>query len=257
MSDNKQTIKYGSVISTIGLDDQEISVIKTVCDSEIRLNEKFILKDMESGDYVDMVFINGDSNKAIETWELIAQTYSETLPIMLCTEINERNDFYTLQKPLKFKALIQALDTLTSTPVSSEAVENEIDLDSARILVVDDSFPARQFMKFKLEEIIPQSLNIKVEFADSGETALELIRNSSFDLVFLDVTMPGKDGYEVCTLIKQFSLVQVAMLTGLNEAVDKIKGDVAGCDYYLTKPPRDKELLNIIKSTFDWRSLKN
>ena len=257
MPDKEQTIKKGSIISTIGLDEQEIAVIKTVCDSEIRLNEKFILKDLESEGFVDMVFINGDSHNAIDTWELIAKTHSETLPIMLCTETNKRNDFFTLQKPLKFKILIQTLDSLTSTPVSNETEDNDINLDSARILVVDDSFPARQFMKFKLEEIIPQSLNIKVEFADSGETALELIKQSTFDLVFLDVTMPGKDGYEVCILIKQISLVQVAMLTGLNDAVDKIKGDVAGCDYYLTKPPQDEELLNVIKSTFDWRSLKN
>ena len=254
MSDNKQTIKNESVISYLGLDDQEISLIKTVCDSGIRLNENFILKNLESEANIDMVFINGDSSNAIDTWELIEKSHTNTLPIMLCTETNKRNDFHTLQKPLKFKTLIQTLDSLTSTPISNETEENDINLDSARILVVDDSFPARQFMKFKLEEIIPLSLNIKVEFADSGETALELIRNSPFDLVFLDVTMPGKDGYEVCTLIKKISLVQVAMVTGLNEAVDKIKGDVAGCDYYLTKPPQDEELLNVIKSTFDWRS---
>jgi len=251
--DNKQTMKEESVISYIGLNDQEIAIIKTVCDCEIRQNEKFTLKDLGSETNIDMVFINGDSNNAIDTWELIAHSHSDALPIMLCTDSNTRNDFYTLQKPLKFKVLMNALDSITSTPVSDETEESDVNVDYARILVVDDSFPARQFMKFKLEEIIPPLLNIKVEFADSGETALKLIKNSTFDLVFLDVTMPGKDGYEVCTLIKKTSLVQVALLTGLNEAVDKIKGDIAGCDYYVTKPPQDKEIIKVIKSTFDWR----
>lgn len=254
MLDNKQTIKNQSVISYIGLDKQEIATIQTLCNSEIRLNENFILSELDSEQIVDMIFINGDDQQAVDKWKIIASAHSKALPIMLCSEDKAFSEFHTVKKPLMFKNLMQTLDSLTSTPLDDS--EENLDLKTARILVVDDSFPARQFMKFKLEELIPESLNIKVDFADSGEKALRAIRSTPFDLVFLDVTMPGRDGYEVCAMIKQSSLVQVAMLTGLKETVDKIKGDNAGCDYYLTKPPKDEELAKVIKSTFDWRNSK-
>lgn len=254
MLDNKQTTKNQSIISYIGLDDQEIAIIQSLCNSEIRLNENFILGELDAEQNVDMIFINGDDQQAVNKWKMISSAHSEAVPVMLCSGGNSFSDFYTVQKPLMFKSLMQTLDSLTSTPLDD--IDDNIDVKSAHILVVDDSFPARQFMKFKLEELIPASLNIKVDFADSGEKALRAIKSAPFDLVFLDVTMPGRDGYEICTLIKQSSLVQVAMLTGLKETVNKIKGDSAGCDYYLTKPPKDEELMNVITSTFDWRNSK-
>ncbi len=251
MLDNKQTLKNQSVISHIGLSDEELAIIKSLCNSEIRLNESFSFAEFESVSNIDMVFINADDKQALKKWEMISPTHSGTLPIMLCSNQSDFQDLHTVKKPLMFKTLMQTLDSLTSTQI--DETSDDVDIDSAHILVVDDSFPARQFMKFKLEELIPESLNIKVDFADSGENALKAIRKATYDLVFLDVTMPGRNGYEVCQMIKEISLVQVAMLTGLKETVDKIKADNAGCDYYLTKPPGDEELLKVIKSTFEWR----
>lgn len=256
MLDKNQTLKNQSVITHIGLDKKEVSILKTLCNSEIRLNEKFILKELNTENSFDVVFINGDSELALAEWNSIANKHSEAVPVVLSSDNNNSNEYKVLQKPLQFKFLLKTLQSLTTTP-DEDIDGQDIDINAAKILVVDDSFPARQFMKIKLDEIIPDTLCIDVEFADSGDKAIKIIKSKPVDLVFLDVTMPGKDGYEICHLIKQNSLAQVAMLTGLNEKIDKLKGKQAGCDFYLTKPPQDEELLKVINSTFDWRNLKS
>lgn len=256
MLDKNQTLKNQSVITHIGLEENEVSILKTLCNSEIRLNEKFILKELDREKSFDVVFINGDSELALAEWKAIANKHSEAIPVVLSSENEFPHEYQVLQKPLQFKLLLKTLQSLTATP-NEDIDDPDIDINTAKILVVDDSFPARQFMKFKLDEIIPDSLHIKVEFADSGDKAITIIKSKPVDLVFLDVTMPGKDGYEICRLIKQNCMAQVAMLTGLNEKINELKGKQAGCDYYLTKPPQDEDLLQVINSTFNWRDLKN
>jgi CheY-like chemotaxis protein len=118
-----------------------------------------------------------------------------------------------------------------------------------RILVVDDSTPIREFMRLKLEEMADDSMPLDVDFADSGESAIELVEREPYDLVFLDVVMPGVDGYQACGRIKQIRPVRVAMLTGQSSAVDFGKGRSAGCDHYLTKPPHDVDMRTIVRLT--------
>jgi twitching motility two-component system response regulator PilG len=104
----------------------------------------------------------------------------------------------------------------------------------ARVLVVDDSKPAREFMLGELAK-----MNVAPEECDTGEEALLRLLNSDYDVVFLDVVMPGIDGYEVCKLIKARRgrlRTRVVMLTSRDGAFDKIRGKLSGCDAYLTKP---------------------
>jgi CheY-like chemotaxis protein len=114
-----------------------------------------------------------------------------------------------------------------------------------RVLAVDDSPLMRTFLQNKL-----QPYGISPEFASSGEEALFKISKQHFDLIFLDVMLPGMDGYDVCKMIKKNkdnSLMKVVMLTSKDKTFDKIRGTMAGCDGYLTKPVDEMKLRAIIE----------
>jgi CheY-like chemotaxis protein len=114
-----------------------------------------------------------------------------------------------------------------------------------RVLAVDDSPLMRTFLQNKLSPygIVP-------DFAASGEEALFKISKQHFDLIFLDVMLPGMDGYDVCKMIKKNkdnALMKVVMLTSKDRTFDKIRGTMAGCDGYLTKPVDEMKLRAIIE----------
>ncbi len=114
-----------------------------------------------------------------------------------------------------------------------------------RVLAVDDSPLMRTFLQNKL-----QPYGINPEFAASGEEALFKISKQHFDMIFLDVMLPGMDGYDVCKMIKKNkdnSLMKVVMLTSKDKTFDKIRGTMAGCDGYLTKPVDELKLRAIIE----------
>jgi twitching motility two-component system response regulator PilG len=114
-----------------------------------------------------------------------------------------------------------------------------------RVLAVDDSPLMRTFLHNKL-----QPYGITPEFASTGEEALFKVSKQHFDMIFLDVMLPGMDGYDVCKMIKKNkdnSLMKVVMLTSKDKTFDKIRGTMAGCDGYLTKPVDELKLRAIIE----------
>lgn len=77
---------------------------------------------------------------------------------------------------------------------------------------------------------------MQVTAAYNGEDAVELARNNVFDIILLDVMLPGLSGFEVCQAIREFSDVPIIMLTAKGEDMDKILGLEYGADDYITKP---------------------
>ncbi len=113
-----------------------------------------------------------------------------------------------------------------------------------RILVVDDSLPVRIQMKAAL-----QPFTKLIDFADNGDQAVLLIDSCKYDVIFLDVIMPGRDGYDVCRYIRRHPVQKktpVIMLTGKASPADRVKGKLAGCDTYLIKPVRESVLAEVI-----------
>lgn len=103
-----------------------------------------------------------------------------------------------------------------------------------RALVVDDSPTVR----IKIEsELLP--MGVASDCAETGEQALQMLAKNEYDIVFLDIVLPGADGYEVCRKIKHnrdTKRVPVVMLTSKSSPFDRIRGSLAGCSTYLTKP---------------------
>jgi DNA-binding response OmpR family regulator len=103
-----------------------------------------------------------------------------------------------------------------------------------RLLVVEDEQHLAEGLRFNLE-----AEGYQVQLVESGEAALELLGNGSppFDLVILDVMLPGKDGFSVVSEMRQAGeYVPTLILTARGHPDDVLKGFAAGADDYLTKP---------------------
>ena len=114
-----------------------------------------------------------------------------------------------------------------------------------KILVVDDEKSIVNGIKFSLEQD-----DMKVEVAYDGETALELAKANHYDMILLDIMLPGFSGLEVCQMIREFSDVPIIMLTAKGDDMDKILGLEYGADDYITKPFNILEVKARIKAIF-------
>ncbi len=136
-----------------------------------------------------------------------------------------------------------ALAQPQAAPVAPAAVSHPA--RTPQILVVDDSLAVRAHLRSLLE---PQGF--AVTDADSVEVALQAVARRAFDCVLMDVLMPEIDGYEGCRQIKArlrgAAAVPVVMLTSKASPFDRIRGKMAGCDAYLTKPVDPRHLGEVL-----------
>ncbi len=116
----------------------------------------------------------------------------------------------------------------------------------AHILVVDDDDGIRSLVKKFLNEN-----NYLVTTADSSEDASDKIKIIKFDLIVLDIMMPGKNGLEFIEENKRNLDTPVILLTAKGEAKERIEGLEVGADDYLPKPFEPKELILRIKNIID------
>lgn len=100
-----------------------------------------------------------------------------------------------------------------------------------RVLVVDDEKLIVKGIRFSLLQD-----GLEADCAYDGEEALEMIKNTEYDLILLDVMLPKMDGFEVCRQVREFSDVPIIMLTAKGDDMDKILGLDYGADDYITKP---------------------
>ena len=98
-----------------------------------------------------------------------------------------------------------------------------------------------------------------VDFADSGEMALEKAQALQYDLIFLDVMMPGIDGYETCTQLRkkpEYKKTPIIMVSGKTSPLDEVKGVMAGCTTYLTKPVQQEAFQKLSIRVLTWLKKK-
>lgn len=122
--------------------------------------------------------------------------------------------------------------------------------DRPRILVVDDEESVRESAGYTLEQE-----GFDVVLAGSGEEAEERLGEGEFDLLVLDIMMPGKSGLEVCREVRQTSAVPIILLTAKDSEADKVEGLESGADDYVTKPFSLRELTGRIRAQLRRREL--
>jgi two-component system alkaline phosphatase synthesis response regulator PhoP len=113
-----------------------------------------------------------------------------------------------------------------------------------KILIVDDEVHIRALLEQALEDL--EDANVELLSARDGEEGLQVARAEKPDLMFLDVMMPRKNGYEVCDTLKQdpdLKGIYIILLTAKGQAVDKVRGETVQADEYITKPFNPDEIL--------------
>lgn len=116
-----------------------------------------------------------------------------------------------------------------------------------KIIIVDDEVYIRSLLEQTLEELeYEHEIETEIVQAADGKSGLDAISTLCPDLVFLDVMMPGMNGYDVCQEVKkleQLKNVVIVMLTAKGQDTDREKGLCYGADYFITKPFDPDEVL--------------
>ena len=112
-----------------------------------------------------------------------------------------------------------------------------------RIFIVEDEHRIARFLQIELEHE-----GFETEIEENGTRAYERIMQGNFDLVLLDVMLPGMDGLTICKRVREVSSLPIIMLTAKDEVEDKVAGLDIGADDYMTKPFAIEELMARIRN---------
>ena len=139
--------------------------------------------------------------------------------------------------------LLRLLRKKESAPQREERGTTEM---AKRILVVDDD----EMVLIALKELLGFK-GYETRAVPGGAEALDALQEEVFDLVILDIIMPGMDGYEVCRKIRReekWRTLPVVMLTAMSGEEDRKKGEEAGADLFLPKPVSPHMLLSLVET---------
>lgn len=257
------------VLDMIGFSDAE----KNMLASTFRLTGRrdFCYVPPTSEDQrADIYLINADNAEALKTMQEHAPNVHSPAVMIGREPVSVGWPF--VQKPIHWMRLFEHLDDLTHSALlersrredhtdpdwDGQTYRRSIDKKTSEevvftympprlnesVLVVDDSATVRAFMRIKLAPF-----HFDVDYAENGEQAIEMAQVKSYTCIFLDIMMPGIDGYEVCKRIKgngDTKQTAVVMLSSKGSMFDKFRGNWAGCDAYLSKPVPENDLLATI-----------
>ncbi len=152
--------------------------------------------------------------------------------------------------PVEVTEVTPPVEAAPVAPVDVVAVASPEYVYHHKALVVDDSAAIRKQLELELREA-----GIASDFAESGEQALEKIASQRYDLIFLDIIMPGIDGYETCRqmrLRRELKKTPIIMLSAKTSPLDEVQGVIAGASTYLTKPVKSEQLQKTLKRVSMW-----
>ncbi|RPF55736.1 response regulator transcription factor [Aquisalibacillus elongatus] len=115
--------------------------------------------------------------------------------------------------------------------------------EQVKILVVDDEERIRRLLRLYLERE-----EFEIEEAEDGDEALLKALDTDFDLILLDLMLPGTDGIDVCTQLRERKATPVIMLTAKGEESNRVQGFEVGADDYIVKPFSPREVVLRVKA---------
>ncbi len=248
-------------VASLALDEREKFVLRGVLAVSRQRTPSFEAYVKQEGVLPDIVLVNADDPAVLQNWEKFASGAGRRSGgIMLTRERGSTSFRYTLARPASGRDLLVLLEKV-AVEVHGYPAPPAFDTDSGpvvvtggaqsgkkgvRALVVDDSLPVRIQMKLALENVADE-----VDFAENGEDAMDLIGRRQYNIVFLDVVLPGSyNGYQICKAIKEKQdrrATPVIMLTSNSSPADRVKGKLAGCDTYLIKPVKQAVFEEVVK----------
>ncbi|HSN33932.1 MAG TPA: response regulator [Ideonella sp.] len=252
-------------VDVIGFNQTERLLLSSIFGLAARRDPSFAQRDPASPKPADLYLVDGSDAAAMTEFRAVRARYSA--PAVLVGDGAPQSGLPSLPRPIQWARLLQSFDDAVLGTQQSTPIENEKTMVLRRtsapaaapaprpaqtakqvndaVLVVDDNLTVRKFMEAKLAPY-----GFSADFAETGEQAVGLTGNKEYTCVFLDVVLPGIDGYQVCKLIKSnkqaVKRTAVVMLTSRSSPFDKLRGSLAGCDEYLTKPVDENRLLEVI-----------
>jgi twitching motility two-component system response regulator PilG len=261
-------------VATLSVDERERHWLKGIIEISETRAVKFVAFAPKPGTTPDIVIVDADKPKAFDRWNAYLKANANgkrIFGIVIARQPLAELPKYFLQRPViatRLVAMLEKIAIAEHQAVAASAFAPEDLVESAKpsatstppvnnakpaaqtrlgftALVVDDSLPVRVQLKTALK-----NLATHVDFAETGEEALEFLDRKRYDIVFLDVILPGIDGYDICRSIKRDPAkksMPVIMLTGNSSPADRVKGTLAGCDTYLIKPVRQAVFEEVVK----------
>ncbi len=258
-------------VGIFGLASNEQNTLGSIFKLAASRSRQYALVPADQRSSAEILLVDADDANAMNEWRSFS-VHHGNIPIVKVTKAaaDDSNGEVHLRRPLTLKRVLEILDKVTIEAhkyVPELVVGGEDVLDdaanaalqdavqsakgaskgSARALVVDDSLPVRKSMEIQLG-----LYGLNIDFAETGEEALDYVKkpNNVYDIIFLDLMLPGIDGYKVCKEIKSNKVSKntpVVMLTGKGSRFDKLRGTMAGASVYLTKPVEQEKLKEVIK----------
>jgi two-component system, cell cycle response regulator len=236
-------------VAVVGFSPAERGVLGSIFGLSARRNPRFVSFVPAQHKAPDMFLVDGADPRCEAYLKAIAA--KSKAPIVIAGSHSFGTGHALISRPLQWANVLQKFDETLHVSGNQKNVARATE----RVLVVDDSLPVRKFMEAKLAPF-----GFSVDYAETGEQAVEFTSEKRYTCVFLDVILPGMDGYQVCKSIKSTragkSATKVVMLTSKSSPFDKIRGTMAGCDAYLTKPVDEEALLAAIAKFIPQQALE-
>ena len=176
-----------------------------------------------------------------------------TLPLIASRVLNLLDKITGNQPALNSEMLTAKISEKTPTYATSETYFSHSEEELFfRVLVVDDSIPMQKSLAAEIKKMNKPT---EIDFANSGEEALQYTEKNTYDFIFLDIVMPGIDGFETCTQMRkspQLKKTPIIMLSAKTSPLDEVKGVMAGCTTYMTKPIVHEEFQKVIRRILKW-----
>ncbi len=261
-------------VAPLGFEADVVAKLEKIFQRERPEQKAYTVVYPYAGEPVDILLVNYDNPLALDEKNAVVSKHCTDVQIVAASQeaLSDKSIIYQIH-PYQVHGILLAVRILSildkvpdasstftdvQTPVEAKNVDNALveSTDGYCVLVVDDSVSIQKSLEINLLTLP----NIgQIDFADSGEMALEKVDTKQYDIIFLDVMMPGIDGYETCTQIRKKPLYKktpIVMVSAKCSPLDEVKGIIAGCTTYLTKPVQNEAFQKLSHRMMDWLATK-
>jgi len=251
----------GFVVVMCGVSGKDARMVEIVVSRAPNLKYQYHLVQASNAMQCDIILVDAQAPTAMSELVLLRQRFGDVTSVFISDDGTHGDSSHRIARRSLLLHILRTLDSISASQMKGVVAANAPEiprsapanavqesqaapagpaiaeprkLEPLAALVVDDSLTVRTQLQGALDRI-----GVKGALAQDGETALEAIKLKRFDIIFLDVIMPGMDGYALCRQIKSAPATRatpVVMLTSRSSPFDRARGALAGCDTYLTKP---------------------
>lgn len=247
-------------VALIGIPEKERNILRNIF--KLSLYRPHSYSFAAYGEPMQILMVDAENPEAMAEWRSFKLPSADRgspaplLAVMITKGQPPGESPYSIRRPFLATRVLAVLDRVASQIITASSQERIIgektpvageptDTPLLTALVVDDSRVIRKQVELELK-----LLGIQIDAAESGEKAFELLAHKDYSIIFLDVVLPGVDGYQLCKTIKKDKTKKktpVVMLTSKSSPFDRVKGALAGCDAYLAKPAKQNAFEKVVK----------